>query len=264
MAGPGSVGAMPQSSPQSPRGRESPARVVEALLVGGAGGAIGVGTGLALGSWLSMGWIPYATGSVAAANGLFGGARGIYAWHSPGGVAAFVLDSSWALLSTALGVLVNAYNTLRPGTRYAPEFSERENRHVFAGGFALKRGFANTQGPVVSNAGLGRDEPLWRRRDLIERHEGLHVWQQRWFGPIHPLVYALWGVFGLFAGGLYGIASRERRRRGVRIGELVETAAYYDNPFEYWAYRNDGRWDRCGAQPVLKWGTFSWPDEDDR
>jgi len=44
----------------------------------------------------------------------------------------------------------------------------------------------------------------------------------------------------------------------VRIGKLVETAAYYDNPFEYWAYRNDGRWEANSAQPALKWGSFKW------
>jgi hypothetical protein len=38
----------------------------------------------------------------------------------------------------------------------------------------------------------------------------------------------------------------------------VETAAYYDNPFEYWAYRNDGRWEANGAHTALKWGSFHW------
>jgi len=36
------------------------------------------------------------------------------------------------------------------------------------------------------------------------------------------------------------------------------------NPFEIWAYRRDERWEVNGAQPVLKWGSFRWPVEDDR
>jgi hypothetical protein len=43
-------------------------------------------------------------------------------------------------------------------------------------------------------------------------------------------------------------------------GDLVETAAYYDNPFEYWAYNKQGNWPPGGAKtpldgfdPLLGW-----------
>jgi len=202
---------------------------------------------------------PAAAAAVPAGlNGLFGGIRRIYAWRTIGGWAAFLLDSSWALISTTLGVLVNVANLLQRDSGFGPEFSVRSNRLVFAGGFALKRGFATTQGPVISNAALGRGDGLEAHRNLIERHEGLHVWQQRWFGPLHPLVYLVWGAFGVLVGTVYGGFSRKRRVNKVRIGKLVETAAYYDNPFEYWAYRNDQRWETNGAHPALKWGSFRW------
>ena len=234
----------------------------EAPFAGVAGGATGYAFGLIVSDLVGGDvWIPIAFATVAAVNGLFGGARGVYAWTTPGGALAFVLDSSWALVSTFLGVIVNTVNTIR-ASGFAPEFSVRQNRHVFASGFALKRGFANTQGPIISNAGLGRDEPLTNRTDLIERHEGLHVWQQRWFGPLHPTIYVVWGVMAGLIAFVFALLSRERRRRGVSIGKLVETAAYYDNPFEYWAYRNDDRWEQNSAQPVLKWGAFRWPDRD--
>ena len=29
--------------------------------------------------------------------------------------------------------------------------------------------------------------------------------------------------------------------------------AYYDNPFEYWAYNNDNNWPPSGADPSLRW-----------
>ncbi len=158
--------------------------------------------------------------------------------------------------------MVNVINSVRRAG-LSEQYSVRKNRHVFARGFALKRGFANTQGPVISNAGLGRDEPLENRHNLIERHEGLHIWQQRWFGPLHPLIYVVWGVVGVVVGTVYGLFSRQRRASGVRIGKLVETAAYYDNPFEYWAYKRDERWETNSAHTALKWGSFTWGNDRD-
>ena len=232
------------------------ARTLEALLAGAAGAAIAFFFVDLLGAPTPL---AAAAAVPAGLNGLAGGARRIYAWKTIGGWGAFVLDSSWALISTTLGVLVNGANLLNRRSGFGPEFSVRHNRHVFARGFALKRGFANTQGPVISNATCGRGDDLAGHRNLVERHEGLHVWQQRWFGPIHPLVYAVWGLLGMIVGGVYGAASRQRRLAKVRIGKLMETAAYYDNPFEYWAYRNDERWETNSAHPALKWGSFRWP-----
>ena len=231
------------------------ARALEALLTAAAGAAIAFFAVDLLGAPTPL---AAAAAVPAGLNGLFGGARRIYAWKTIGGWAAFVLDSSWALISTTLGVLISGANLLNRRSGFSEEFSVRRNRHVFARGFALKRGFANTQGPVISNATCGRDDAIANHRDLIERHEGLHVWQQRWFGPLHPVVYVVWGLFGMIVGTVYGAFSRKRRVAKVRIGKLVETAAYYDNPFEYWAYRNDGRWEANSAQPALKWGTFRW------
>jgi hypothetical protein len=239
-------------------------RILELVLTTAAGTAIAFATGTLLDGALDTTGLAVGAAVIGGLNGLFAGARWIYAWRTAGGWLAFVLDSSWALVSSLQGIIVNTWNTLRPGTEFSPEYSLRHNRHVFGRGFALKRTFATTHGNVVSNARLGRTAPITDRHDLIERHEGLHVWQQRWFGPLFPLTYVIVGVVGAVVGLMFGAFSRERRRRGIRIGKLVETAAYYDNPFEIWAYRRDERWEVCGAQPVLKWGTLRWPDEDDR
>jgi hypothetical protein len=234
-------------------------RVLEALAVGATGAALGFGTGRLAGVLLGGGEVLGVVLAVPAGlNGVFSGARGVYAWRTPGGWLAFLLDSSWALISTTLGVAVNLINLVRRDTGFCPAFSVRANRHVFARGFALKRGFANTQGNVISNACCGRGDEPENHRNLIERHEGLHVWQQRWFGPIHPLVYVVWGALGALIATVFGMTSRRRKAHGVGIGKLVETAAYYDNPFEYWAYRNDGRWKVNSAHPALKWGAFAW------
>lgn len=239
-------------------------RLVELVVTPLAGAAVAFATGSALDALLSTTGIAFGAAVVGGLNGVFAGARRIYAWRTPGGWWAFALDSSWGLVGSLQGIIVNTSNTLRGGAEFSAEYSVRRNRHVFGRGFALKRTFATTQGNVVSNARLGRDAPITERHDLIERHEGLHVWQQRWFGPLFPLTYVVVGLIGGVAGIVFGVLSRERRRRGIRVGELVETAAYYDNPFEIWAYRSDERWEVCGAQPVLKWGTFRWPVENDR
>lgn len=226
------------------------------------GSAVGFMFGGLVDQTFDTAWFSITAATVAGLNGLLSGHRGVYAWRTPGGLAAFLLDSTWSIVGTALGVIANLVDTVL-GAGYSAEFSERRNRHVFAGGLALRRGFANTLGNVVSNASLGRSDDLEQRRDLIERHEGLHVWQQRWFGPLFQATYVVWAVGGAAVATVFGLASPTRRRRKVGLRRLVDTAAYYDNPFEYWAYRNDDRWGACAAEPVLKWGSFRWRPEND-
>lgn len=192
---------------------------------------------------------------VAGANGAVSGYRRVYPWHRPVGVAAFVLDSTWGLLGTATSLAAHAAQwTCFRGGDYRADLSVGESRHVYARGFHLKRGFAVTWGNVVSNAagrhGLDPATPGGaRRRAFVRDHEGLHVWQHRWFGPLFPLTYAAWTAGGAVVGTVVWL-----RHRGESWYRLVETAAYYDNPFEVWAYRNDGRWPPPGAHPLLRWG----------
>ncbi|MDA3028562.1 MAG: hypothetical protein O2925_07150, partial [Actinomycetota bacterium] len=69
-------------------------RLVEAGVVG-AGGAL---VGSAAGSLIGLG-VPATV--VAGANGVVSGWRGVYDWRCSTGVIAALLDSSWALLTTA-------------------------------------------------------------------------------------------------------------------------------------------------------------------
>ena len=105
----------------------------------------------------------------AGLNGSFGGARRIYVANLRwlGSIRAGLVV---ALVSTTLGVLVNFANTLNRRSGFGSEFSVRRNRHVFAGGFRPQAGFANTQGPVISNATCGRGDDMASHRNLIERH----------------------------------------------------------------------------------------------
>ncbi len=215
---------------------------VEAILTTSAGSALGFVAGL-----LFAGPVGAVVGAFfGGLNGLAAGVRGIYDWRRPKGWFAFVLDSTWGLGMTSLGVLLGCGNIFKRSATHARDMSRRQNRHIYDGGFALQRGMALTMGNVISNAnpsGHGFNPTF------LSRHEELHIWQARIFGPFFPLVYLFWGAGGTLVGFLVWL-----RHRDQSLPDLIRTAAYFDNPFEYWAYRNDRYWPPVGAHPLLAWG----------
>jgi hypothetical protein len=178
--------------------------------------------------------------AVAGANALVSSVRGVYDWRRPSHVAAFALDSTWNLIGTSAALLVHGINALQRDSRFNDALSRGASYHVYDAGFSPRRGFAFTFGNVVTNAR--------GRADLVQRHEALHVWQQRVLGPAYPLLYGCWMVGGAVVGAAVWL-----RHRDERLFSLVETAAYYDNPFEYWAYRRQGHWPPGPAHPRLAW-----------
>ncbi len=221
------------------------ATILETALTALGGAALGGATGYLLGGspGLAVG------ASMAGLNGAFGGARGTYSWRRPRGWFAFASDSTWGLLGTTLGLVLNLGNLADRSSGYRADFSRREDRHVFDRGMCMKRGFAFTHGNVISNAATGRGSLVEERRPFIDRHEGLHVWQNRIFGPIYQVVYVAWFLLGA----IVAVAVKLARPRTPPLRRLVETAAYYDNPFEYWAYRRDDHWATNSAETMLKW-----------
>jgi hypothetical protein len=209
----------------------------EAITCGVAGAALG---GVAL-SPLGLA-VPGAV--VGGLNGLVSGRRRIYDWRRPSGWFGFFLDSTWGLIGTgaALGVQALQLGRRDRGT-YRGDLSERRGRHVYETGVTMRKGFTMTAGNTVTNLGHGGG-----RLELLERHEMLHVWQSRLFGPVFPLVYGTWTV----GGALMGAVAWLRRRDGLR--RTVDTFSYYNNPFEYWAYRRQGLWPPPGAHPRYTWG----------
>ncbi len=109
----------------------------------------------------------------------------MYDWESSKGLAAVVLDSTWALPMTAAALFANAVGIVTKGG-YVDDLSRRSNRHVYQRGFMPRKGFAITLGNVISGAA---DTSKERRRRLITDHEDVHVWQARWLGPLYPVVY---------------------------------------------------------------------------
>ena len=141
--------------------------------------------------------------------------------------------------------------TSRP--RWTADLSRRRNRHVYERGWTVRRGFALSLGNVVTGGGgaaglSGETEGSLRRRKLVEVHEQTHIFQSRAFGPLYTFGYGLWMAVGALAGLATALITDRQR-----IWSVVETFAYYDNPFEYWAYRKDRYWPPRGAHPRFVW-----------
>ncbi|MEO6570840.1 MAG: hypothetical protein ABIO83_04775, partial [Ilumatobacteraceae bacterium] len=68
---------------------------------------------------------------VGGLNGAISGWRGVYDMRRLTGAAAFVLDSTWALVTTATGVAAHGLGALRGRPGFSPELSRRQNRHVY-------------------------------------------------------------------------------------------------------------------------------------
>lgn len=226
--------------------RSLPVKLAEALAVALAGGALGwvVGRSLDLGIWF---------GVPAAVNGAISGLYGIYDWWRPRGWAAAVLDSTWGLVGTIQALMVHGINLAVPKADYLEAESYRRNRHVYNRGIRVRGPFALAAGNVISNGGglvglAGSSAAAARRRRFVTDHEELHVWQSRALGPAFQLLYVLW----LIAGAAVGVLMWPFVN--ATLNSVVETVAYYNNPFEYWAYRRDGFWPPSGAHSGLAWG----------
>ena len=151
-------------------------------------------------------------------------------------------------------MLLHAVNALYKAPAYTDGMSRRANRHVYESGFTFRAGFVLALGNVVSAAGgpgglSGESPRAVRRRRLVDIHEGVHLLQNRLFGPVYALGYLAWTAAAGAAGLAVGLMADRKR-----LWPVIETFAYYDNPFEYWAYRRDGNWPPPGAHP-----RFAWP-----
>ncbi|MCB0966593.1 MAG: hypothetical protein KDB37_07125 [Ilumatobacter sp.] len=204
-----------------------------------AGAALGAATGALVG-------LPVVGAIAGGANGAVSGHREIYDWGSWKGRVAFGLDSTWALLTTTAGLAAHLAASRQPDAGYSDELSRRRNRHVYARGFLLRKGFAITLGNVVNGAG---DLTRPRRAKLVTDHEDVHVWQARWFGPAYPLLYGGWTV-GAAVAATIAWPFVGRRRPWPKF---VETCSYYLNPFEWWAYSRDDHWPPSGKLDGVGW-----------
>jgi hypothetical protein len=212
-------------------------RLGEALAASAAGAALAGAVGSLVG-------VAAPAAAIGAANGFISGRRAVYDWRSPKGVGAFALDSTWALGTTFAGLVAHAVGAARGDAGFSAVLSTRQNRHVYARGFQPRRGFATTLGNVVNGAG---DLRTPRRAKLVTDHEDVHIWQARGFGPLYPVLYLGWAG----GGAIGGVALWALRRRDEPITKVIESCAYYLNPFEYWAYSRDDHWPPRGLVAAL-------------
>lgn len=213
--------------------------MTETILAAAAGAVLGGGAGALVGLA-----VPGAI--IGAINGAVAGHRRIHDWRSPKSIGWFVLDSTWALTTTAAALVVHAIARARGRPGYAAGLSERRDRHVYARGFQPRRGFAITVGNVVNGVGDPTDP---RRIRLVDDHEDVHIRQARILGPLFPLLYGGW----MLAGATIGAVMWSVRHRRSSFGQVVETYAYYLNPFEWWAYSRDAAWPPTGKVPGIGW-----------
>ena len=161
--------------------------------------------------------------SVGAFTGTMDGMWQTHQWLGPG-VVAFALDESWGLNGTAQGDLLHLVN-FSWGDHVVGE--TRTDAHRYKSGFAVKSGFAFTQGAVMSSNTFPAGSPLFS-------HENTHVWQNRLFGPGYVLSYIAWMVVLFIPGLLYGVLS------GNGAGTGIQAFSYFSNPWEAWGYAVQG------------------------
>lgn len=218
----------------------------EAITTGVLGAVLGGLTG-------SLWGTPRLGAVFGGVHGWLAGRRRIYRLRHRQGVAAFVLDHTWALTTTMGGTVVIVLSAIRRrlggvDAGFDASLSERRNRFVFRRGFVLRRGFALTVGTVVTGAADAQGEITERRRRLVDEHEDVHVWQARLFGPSYPILYGSWFVMGA----MFALA-RRLVRRSSSLSDDIDAFAYYRNPFEWHAYTCDHNWPPVGVEPTAVW-----------
>ena len=160
-------------------------------------------------------------------NGYFAGTRGIYRWSDWTGWAAFGADSTTGIVGTSLGNLIVISNQINAPRSYRGDLSRRENRQVYERGFYLTKDGAATVGNVISHL---------RNPANLERHETIHIWQSRAFGPVYQHTYLDFLVGGAAVAVLLQPAVDQS------LGDSMFDLGYLNNPWELWAYgASEGR-----------------------
>jgi hypothetical protein len=213
------------------------------------GAAVAFGQGVIAYNFLKVVGAPdelaWAGAGAAFFNGGAAGVRGIYNWTSPTGWLAAGFDSTFGLVGTTLGTIVNLGN-MAGGATYSAEASYRQNRTVFTDGARLKGDHAFTLGGnVISNMNPTSTA-------LMNHHETLHLWQSRLFGPVWHATYAAWGIGGAVGGGAVGLFSGNAMSG-------AEAGGYTSNPFEYLAYTNQGVWTLYASGRYPSGAGVVWP-----
>ncbi|MBO9560188.1 MAG: hypothetical protein J7515_16590 [Caulobacter sp.] len=194
-------------------------------------------------------WIALVVGGLV---GLFDGLWATHKWAGLG-APAFLLDVTWGLGGNTNGVLMHLINFAWADHGDGPD-ENRHDAHRYKQGFAIRSGFAFTQGAVMSNT------DAWDPTTDLFKHETIHIWQNRLLGPFFWFSYAGWMLVTLIPALIAGLIDSSRR-----IGDAITWWTYFDNPWEVMAYGIANPTDRTGQQfmdgsgTVTGWVCWPWP-----
>lgn len=181
---------------------------------------------------------------VGAFVGMMDGIWRIHDWKGLGWLS-FPLDMTWGLAGLNYALLLHLVNFA-----WGDHVTEtRKNGHRYKSGFRLKPTYAFTQGSVMSNL---TDSP----GTGLFRHEMLHIWQNRIFGPFFTLNYIGWMIIWLIPGLIAGLVTKTASGARVGAGSGIERWSYYNCPWEVWAYEVQGL-DRNRFGPELIWSALA-------
>ena len=180
-------------------------------------------------------WIALVVGGIV---GLF---DGLWATHKWAGLGApeFLLDVTWGLGGSTNGALMHLINfawgdhaddgAVDEWGGSGGEQETRQGAHRYKRGFALKPGFAFTQGAVMSNtlSDYGDHPPS----SSLFRHESIHIWQNRLLGPFFWFSYFGWMALTFFPALIAGLIDSAKR-----VGDAILWWTYFNNPWEVMAY----------------------------
>ncbi len=144
--------------------------------------------------------------------------------HWAAGWLLVPLNSSWGFIGNLLGLMTHiaSFNGYADHGAHH-KASDRRYYVCYEKGLSLKQNaagrFAFSQGAVMS-----------ADREVLRRHEGVHVWQHYLGGPLYPLSHFAWFI-GMIPFGLIGAAVKS-----VGVAEGVTAWSYYNNPWEVMAY----------------------------
>jgi hypothetical protein len=157
------------------------------------------------------------------------------------GVLGFLMDVTWGLAGATNGCLLHGVNVF--GLVWSDHSDDdRQGAHRYRSGFAMKSGYAFTQGEVMSNmSGHSPGSDLYN-------HEKLHVWQNRLAGPLFTLTYLGWMAVMFIPSLIAGAAIQ-----GATVGETIFWWCYMDNPWEVWAYEANNPSSRRHSLSKIRW-----------
>ncbi|MCP3914389.1 MAG: hypothetical protein GY711_02405 [bacterium] len=216
--------------------------------------AASIGTEPSLGDPALLLWMATIVGAV---GGALDGTYRIHAWRGRGWLT-FGLDYTWGLTGSAHACLLHVINAFWGDHADEPARDQRQGVHRYRSGFRPMGGFVFTQGNTMSNC---RDR--YRSTGLF-KHEQLHCWQSRVFGPVFILTYAAWAMLFFVPGAVAG------KLTGGGVWRGIQWYSYYNNPWEVWAYTVGGykpsgpedlrlTWDRriVGFWSMIFYGLFT-------